>query len=425
MAARSAILVFLSLSLLLWRSAAAQQKSLTQLIATRQYPELGATLNRGLLKDSDKLLYHAFFSNAINQPIRSQRFIEQLKSLHIGASDDSLQFLLHQLAYNNAVLLNDYKAAYAASEVLLQRFTTYLDPVALKEQQEESDIWDVLQAIPPQTVVKHASSRIKVTTDMAGLWNIPVQAGDSTYSFIFDTGAGISTVSESYAQQLRLVRIGQKTVSVKGGINGINNLARLGVAPRLKIGKAIIENAVFLILPDSALSFGKGVYKINGIIGLPVIKGLEEISISSGFMKIPAVADKTALQHNLILDLLEPVIYLSYHEQPLAFSFDSGAQSSLFSDVFYKAFQNTFKAANQDTVRIGGVGGDRQMTVLTVPELSFENNGQQVCFKNAQVSLEPMPSGKRYYFGNLGQDLIRQFGSITLNFANAIVSFGR
>ncbi len=44
---------------------------------------------------------------------------------------------------------------------------------------------------------------------------------------------------------------------------------------------------MFIVFPDSVLSFAGGAYKINGIIGFPVIEQLQEVRIDkAGFIEV-------------------------------------------------------------------------------------------------------------------------------------------
>ena len=260
---------------------------------------------------------------------------------------------------------------------------------------------------------------------MAGLWNIPVQQQDSSYLFIFDTGANISTITASYAQKLHLDVVKNSQVSIEGGMNGVSTKVNLGIAKQLNIGNVQINNALFLIFPDSALSFAGGAYKINGIIGLPIIKALEEITIGKDSMQIPLVADKKTVAHNLALDLLQPVIYMDYQDKPLPFTFDTGAQGTLFSDNFYKRFKIQLDSiSKKDSLQMGGAGGSRRMNIIKVPQIPFTFDHKPVLFRNTQVNLETAQVSDKYYYGNIGQDMFAQFTSMTINFVNSSVSFG-
>ncbi len=98
---------------------------------------------------------------------------------------------------------------------------------------------------------------------MAGLINVPVEFKDSTFDFVFDTGANLSVITESYAIKAGLdVR---NVVFKVRAITGIDVNAKLGVAKLLKMGDVEVENVVFIVFPDSVLSFAGGAYRIRGL----------------------------------------------------------------------------------------------------------------------------------------------------------------
>jgi predicted aspartyl protease len=404
--------------------ASAQIKQFNELVYTKQYTQLERALSTANISANNKILYKAFLTNAFNQPGASNLLLKKIFAAKIAASDNKLQFYLHRIAYDNYVKLNNYREAHIASEQLVKYYSAWFSVSELTDQQEENKIWTALATAPAQQVQKHGPSTIAVKKDMAGLWNIPVQQQDSSCLFVFDTGANISTITATYAQKLHLEVVKNSQVSIEGGMNGVSTKVNLGIAKQLNIGKVQINNALFLIFPDSALSFAGGAYKINGIIGLPIIKALEEITIGKDSMQIPLVADKKSVRHNLALDLLQPVIYMDYQGKPLPFTFDTGAQVTLFSNNFYNQFRTHLdRIASKDSVHMGGAGGSRRMKTLKVPQLIFTIDHQQVFFNNTQVNLEETQVSDKYYYGNMGQDMFAQFTGMTINFINSSISF--
>jgi predicted aspartyl protease len=162
----------------------------------------------------------------------------------------------------------------------------------------------------PQSVIKKADTRLPLKRDIAGLWNIPVNINDSTYGFVFDSGAGISVISHSFAKKLGIEIIPGFEVPVAGGLNGIMTRSKLGIAPLIHIGEIEFRDVLFLVFPDSSLSFAKGYYTINGIIGYPVINGFSSFSISGDEISIPKSPESKSVKRNLVIDGLKPVIYL-------------------------------------------------------------------------------------------------------------------
>jgi hypothetical protein len=101
--------------------------------------------------------------------------------------------------YDNCVKLFDYRQADQGATVLLTRYRTYLTTTQVEDETEAQKIWHALRAVPAQKLHVKGTALIPLTRDKAQLWNVPVSTTDSTYRFVFDTGAGISVIAESYA----------------------------------------------------------------------------------------------------------------------------------------------------------------------------------------------------------------------------------
>ena len=404
----------------------AQNQQLKYLLYSKQYPQLELALSKPTTPEEDKFIYRAFLLNAYNKPQESDNLLRRIIKLKIKADDDTIQFYLHRIAYDNKVKLNDYRAAFAASRHLLHGYSNFLDSTELQDLIQESEIWRLLINTESQKILAKEKAIIPIKHDLAGLWNIPVSIDDSIYDFVFDTGAGISTITETYAKKLKLDVIKNSSIVIRGGINGIATNARLGVAKKFRIQELIIQNAIFLIFPDSTLSFAGGSYKIKGIIGLPIIKALGEIIIQKDKMTIPLNKDVLPVRHNMILDLLKPVVYISFNGESLPCTFDCGAQTSLFSDNFYNRFKEDLKIDGKyDSLQIGGAGGDRTMKSVEMSVLNFSIANSPIQLVKAWVSLETMPVTRKYYYGNIGQDVINLFETTTINFLSSSISFTR
>ena len=83
--------------------------------------------------------------------------------------------------------------------------------------------------------------------------------------WIFDTGANISTLTETEAK-----RMGLSVRETKAYVNGSTqkrNALQLAVASDVQLGAAHIHNVVFLVLADQALHIGPLHYQITGSWG--------------------------------------------------------------------------------------------------------------------------------------------------------------
>jgi hypothetical protein len=417
----------LCLLLLFLTPAAAQTPGLLKLVYTRQYPQLARALetNSQNLDNASRTFYQAVLWNAFGETWKSRKALDKL--LRSGQSTtlpDSVQFWMHKVQYDNFVKLFNYRQADVAATLLLTRYRAFLTPAQVEDETEAQKIWYALRAVPVQKMRVQGDARVPLTRDKAHLWNVPVDTGDSTYQFVFDTGAGISVIAESYARKLHLRRVDAGDFRVKSGVTGIATPAGLGIADELRLPNITVYHAAFLIFPDSALTFGNGVYAIRGIIGCPIIKEFPQFVLSEQELLIPRRAVKPSQAPNLYLDMLKPVFYLTYHTDELPFTFDSGAQETLLSEVFYQRYRNTSLVnATEDQQQVGGVGGTSTLRTLQLPVILLKSNDLLIPLPLARVNKDPVPNAEGIYYGNLGQDIIRQFQRLRMDFHKGFFQF--
>jgi hypothetical protein len=413
---------------LFWNTLPAQKPAerLQHLIEKAAFTKASRFLqdSSAVLSAQEKNFYQAIVSNAFNDPATSNQLLGKVATGKDGILvNDKLQKLYYATQYDNYIKLFHYEKAYSTGTYLLNRFKAMYTPEAWKEEQQALKIWELLRHSPAQQVTRQGDTRLELTKDMAGLMNIPVNVDDSTYTFIFDTGAGMCTITSSYASKLHFNILPGSEVSIKSGITGIPTRVKLAIAPRLRLGNITVTNSVFLVFPDSALSFAEGRYKINAIIGFPIVKELGEMVFEQNSLSI-AEKEAYAPEHkNLAVDELTPVLFLNYQHQSLPFTFDTGAGTSVFSDIFYETYRQQLDSmGTSKDVQFGGAGGSKQFNGISIPELTLQNENHDITFKNVFVSKEPFTITDKYY-GNLGQDLIRQFKKMILNFSKSYLLF--
>lgn len=400
---------------------------LDSLLQRRQYFQLRealASTQQDQLPEHRKLYFQAFVHNFFHELSASNKDIDLLlKKYSKQFSDKELGKLLEKKV-DNHVKLYEYRQAHAASELLLAKYGhTFTD----KERQDviNSDIiWKGLEKVPAQRTRIRQNTRIAYKRDLANLINVPVQFRDSTFDFVFDTGANLSVITESYA-----VRAGLdvRNVAFKvRAITGIEVDAKLGIAKTLRIGDVEVENVIFIVFPDSFLSFAHGTYKINGIIGFPVIEQLQEVRIDkTGFITIPQEAANKPIR-NFGMDELTPVIHIGVNKDMLAFTFDTGAQITDLNQPFYHQYKSAVEATGKVyDMQQGGAGGYAISKVWRIPATVFTIGDQSVSMPNLGVKTTSTDSKDRFYYGNLGQDVMSQFRELVINFKYMYVDFVR
>lgn len=365
-----------------------------------------------------RLILGAQVHTAFNEPENANEKINTLFSKYGGQLPDSVRLeMLTIKQVNNARLFN-YREANDDMAKILSSYAHIMDTAKLKDYKNTAVIWKALRGQPKQEVLIKGHTVMKMFRDKAGLANLEVKYGDNAIGFIFDTGANFSTVTESTAARLGIKYL-EGTLEV-GAITGAMIDSKLGICPRFTLGNIIVKNAVFLVFPDDALAFEQIGYQINGIIGFPVIEAMGEIQITKGDDFI--VPDKPSVytHQNMALDFLNPVIDINGEH----YTFDTGATATSLYGRYYTKYKDAVTAAGytQKDLEYGGAGGMRSQGGYEIT-YSPVINGKQLHIDNVQLFPDTGEAEPKKYYGNIGQDVIKLFDKMTINFKSMFIKF--
>jgi predicted aspartyl protease len=396
---------------------------LKQFYDRKQYFELRDAVENYHGKTDDRLL---FFRGAVaNKFNKSQLSINYTKRYLRLAKEG---WDRHLLIDSYAMLADDYKKIYqyrqaaAVYKTILVRFKSDLKAEDAEDYENSYNLWNALKDVPPQSVSFNGSSVIQTSRDKADLTEFPLKINGQQLSLVLDTGANISTVSASYARKLGLQII--ETAIDVGSSTGRKSKAKLGIAKEVKIGSATARNVVFLIFDDQAMYISELSLQLNGYIGFPLLEALREIIFSrDGTISIPARPEKDGVR-NMCLEELSPLIEGEFEGQRLVFSLDTGANTSDLYPLFYQAHEEEIKAKYlAQTSNRGGVGGTTKVPAYLAKDLVIKFPGKDAIFPTITILTTYSTDNSHYFYGNLGQDLVRQFEKMTLNFESMSLKF--
>lgn len=355
--------------------------------------------------------------NAFNQPASAILHADTLLQTFAPQLDRATHQRILDIQQSSHARLYNYAGALRTMDQLIQQHGKRIGKKELAGYKNTRIIWQALAAQPPQTVTVKATTLIELKRDAAGLVTLPISSGLDSLGFIFDTGANISTTTESTAQRLGFDFM-EGTVLVTS-ITGNQVPARIAVCRQLFIRHIEVRNAVFLVFPDQALYIPQIKYQINGILGFPVIEAMGEMQFEKNkFLRIPQQPSQSTLR-NMALDFLTPVIEI----EGLSYTFDTGADQTILYQPWYKRFFSRIDGRYPlETLRYAGAGG------------AITRKGYQVSFAAAvadknivldslQLFPEPLKEKEADYYGNVGQDLIGKFDKMTINFRSMYIRF--
>jgi predicted aspartyl protease len=354
--------------------------------------------------------------NAFNRLEESTRKIEALMEDQF-VLPDSLMVQLLKVYEGNAMKLFEYKKAKQVTENILSNYKELLSETEEIDLKNNLKIWTALENTPKQKISKKSFLQLRLTKDKAGLDNLKVSTETTSESFIFDTGANISTITESTAQNMGMTLIPAE-IEV-GTITGKKVKSQLAVCDIIKLGDIEINNVIFLVFEDKDLYIESIDYQINGILGFPIINALEEIQITQdGFFIVPDKQTVNNYGPNMALDGLTPLIFVN----GMHFSFDSGASTTILYRPYYLTYKNEIAENHQlSKITFGGAGGDKEFDGYSI-DVTFDILDKEVNLKNVLLIIENIKE-KDYLNGNIGQDVIGQFNKMTLSFNQMFIRF--
>ena len=405
---------------------AADTNPLDSLLARRQFFVLQRALQSDAYRELPahrRLYYQAFLHNFFHDLTTSNNEIAQLLGIHKDQLSTNQIGNLLMKKIDNHVKLFQYREAHLTTQLLLRKYRNTLSAEEQEDARNSDLIWKALQNVPPQTTTVTRETQIGYRRDLAGLITVPVSFADSSFYFVFDTGANLSVITESYARKAFLRKLNVR-FKVKA-ITGLDVNASLGIADELKLGNIVVRNVVFMIFPDSALSFARGMYTIKGILGFPVIEQMQEVHIDKNNLTIPQVAVDRNIR-NFGVDELLPVISVGYNTDTLAFTFDTGAQFTFLNEPFYKDYRSLIDTAGYSfEMQIGGAGGIAKSKAYRLSQIPITVAGQPAVLKDVAVKTSSTTPKDKLYYGNFGQDIMNQFKEMVINFRYMYVDFVR
>lgn len=248
------------------------------------------------------------------------------------------------------------------------------------------------------------SGMVAMQRDRANLLRAPLLVNGIATVAVVDTGASYSTISETLASRLGIEMLPARTMvgSATGEVE-----ARLGIARRLSLADASFENVVFIVLPDSALTFAGGLYKIDAIVGLPILLRLGRLEFSSERstlqLRYESGSHLPRRDANLFLSGVQPVVQVRVNGELLRMLLDSGARSSMVFRSTLTRHPGLARGTEERAMTVIGAGGAvRDDTAVRLTNVAVAVGGQTV--KLVQLSILDRERGG--VDGVLGQDVL-------------------
>ena len=421
--------IYLLPALLIFSCSHKAPSYLQSLLLHKEYFKLDKALQATTqdLPAEQKTFFTAYLDNAFNKNEACITAVDSLLGTNAGTGSsatvwpDSTKANLLLLQGDSYFKLGQYAKAADNDSLVIAHYSKAISKGAIDDVMNNLLIRHALRSTPPQQTTINSNTTIRWSRDSIGLIEIPITTAGRSVDAIFDTRANISSITKSYADKLHLHPL-KVSYQEGAGITGAQFQVGLATADSLFIGDILVKNAVFQVMPDTILYIAPIKFQLNLILGLPVIEQLREVQwYSNGELTIPRTPGTSPL-HNFALDGLDPVLALVTDNDTLGFHFDTGASSSvLYAGYFEKHKALILKNAVKKTQTFGGAGGARKKDSYVLPAVRFTLDNKTVSIDSVTIFPEKISPGEKLY-GNIGQDFMRGFTKMTLNFRDMYVT---
>ncbi|HXZ11076.1 MAG TPA: retropepsin-like aspartic protease [Candidatus Sulfotelmatobacter sp.] len=319
-----------------------------------------------------------------------------------------------------------YADSARAYDDLLAHFSSQLTPQKLKGTKDDAQIVQILRDSPAQTISWSGAVSLKTERNPLNSQNVELTVNGVHGPWLIDTGANISVVSKTFAEQLGL-KLLAGAAETQAGLTGIENPLRVALVPTLEIGGATLHNVVVMVLDDANLHVGsgEGAYQIHAILGYPVLQALGTITFRrEGVFEAGGTPPAAGAAARIYMDLLIPLLSCNVEGEDLLFSFDTGAADTNLSVLYYERFRSESRTWKKTNFEIAGAGGVVKRKLYVQPEAILGIGDNKVPLKS--VSIYTTKSGTTHddLYGNLGQDVVENFESFTLDFRAMTFTLG-
>jgi clan AA aspartic protease (TIGR02281 family) len=254
---------------------------------------------------------------------------------------------------------------------------------------------------------------------------IPLLVNDRAATWLLDTGANLTVLSEAEAKTLGVVV--DAATSRLDDLAGGTTTVRTARLQRLVIGGTELRNVRAVVLPDSQPPFNDLPQGRRGLIGLPVAVALGTVGWTKAGMcqTGPVGPRRTDNPPNLAFNDFQPLTRVAFSGGPLDFVLDTGNQAGT---QLWARFERDFPALVKErgiksTQRVNQIGGSTEREVTVISELPLRVGGRDTVLKPAIIFYRPVGDERRH--GNLGMDVLGQATRVTIDFGSMALTLAQ
>jgi hypothetical protein len=231
--------------------------------------------------------------------------------------------------------------------------------------------------------------------------------------------------SRTFAKRLGVMPL-LGVASVGSGVTGREASIRAAVLPTMQVGSAALTNVVLLVIDDENLRIGSGraAYQIDAILGYPILKALGVVTFTRDEFLAGDAAEPSGEGVRMYMRGLPPAIECEVEGRPLLFTFDTGAASTDLSVRYYELFHHQAASWKKRTFESGVAGGSIQQDAYIQSRVVMKVGTSAVTLSDVSILPVRTNADIDLLFGNLGQDFVDRFDSVSPNFSAMTFSVG-
>jgi predicted aspartyl protease len=389
------------------------------MIAHKRFSDLDEAL-RGTSLDPVGAAYYDGI--AANSDGRVDRSISLLAPVTRKLGDLSVSHAILALETLSDDYAKAYEYAQAASidDLLLTRYGSQMTTDDLQGIRPERKQWYILRQAPAQHVHIDGPFSIALHRDRLGLREAGVTAGTVQRSWIVDTGASLSTITESEARRVgAVVYPGATTIQ---NFLGENVRVHMGTVPRLRLGAAVVSSAVVFVMADRDLYIPQLHVQINGILGFGVLRALRSIVFTrEGLLYVAKLPTGPVARGRMYFDNFTPIVSVRINGIEQLCSFDTGAEQTTMDASYYLSHAAYYKYTARKRELQGSAGGTLASEIAIAPIVAFAF-GRQPGFirtftlRDVAMNERPVRDDQSDYAANIGSDLYGSIGAYGFDF---------
>ncbi len=292
-------------------------------------------------------------------------------------------------------------------------------PERKKEWEQTQVLAELAASVPSQTRVKQEPAVVEAPRDKMGLRRVAVGVNGVTQAAVWDTGANLSTVTETTATRLGLTRL-PGTVEVGTSTGGVAQ-AGLAVAEEVSVGGTQLRSVLFIVLPDANLSFPQVDYHIEAILGFPVLEALGTVRFEEGTQLRIGVENAVETPANLRFDGLTPLLQVRLGGQERWLLLDSGATQTELAPEAWAGVEPAPAVVDGGQAAIGGAAGVVAVGARQVTAVTLEIGGRAVHLPAVYYGRNQ--KGAEGTVGVLGNDALQVAGPYEIDLRRRVLRF--